>query len=102
MWERSIIGYEARSSGCQIRKAHTGIEGSGNARRRRAEGPLAQPLCDEAPAEDSPFSPDRGGCPSNAGEGTGCTQIFGPPPSDAGREQAGDSPTLTALPEPTS
>src|ERR1700737_800910 len=73
-----------------------------NARRRRAEEPLAQPLWHETPAEDSPLSPDRGGCPPNAGECTGRTQIFGPPPSNAGRQQPGDPPTLTALPEPTS
>jgi hypothetical protein len=34
-----------------------------------------------SPSEDSPLSPDRGVCPPNAGECTGRTQIFGPPPS---------------------
>jgi hypothetical protein len=56
----------------------------------------------EAPSEDSPLSPNRGGCPPNAGECIGRTQIFGPPPSNAGRQQPGDPPILTALPEPTS
>src|SRR5438132_1457172 len=93
---------EAHGIGGQIRKTRTGIEGSGNARLRRAEEPLAQPLWYEASSENSPLSPDRGGCPPNAGECTGRTQIFGPPPSNAGREQPGAPPTLTALPEPTS
>src|ERR1700687_2768517 len=73
-----------------------------NARRRRAEEPLAQPLWHEAPSEDSPLSPGRRGCPPNAGECTGRTQIFGPPPSNASRPPRGDSPTLTTAPEPAS
>jgi DNA modification methylase len=43
-------GYEAHGIGRQIRKARTGIEESGNARRRRAEGPLAQPLIATVPS----------------------------------------------------
>src|ERR1700738_947928 len=100
--EGLTIGYEAHGIGGQIRKTRTGIEGSGNARRRRAEEPLAQPLWHEAPAEDSPLSPNRGGCPPNAGEWTGPTQIFGSPPSNASRQRPGDPTNLTALPEPTS
>ena len=95
-------GYEAHRIGRPIRKTHTGIEGSGNARRRRAEGALAQPLWHAAPAEDSPLSPDRGGCSPTAGECTGRTQTFAPPPANAGCQRPGNSPTLTALPKPTS
>ena len=84
------------------RYAAAGIEGTGDARRRRAEEPLAQPLWHEASSEDSPLSSDRGGCPPNARERTGHPQIFRPPPSNAGRQQPGDHPTLTALPERTS
>src|ERR1035437_4181184 len=43
VWGRLTIGYEAHGIGCQIRKTRTGIEGSDNARRRRAEEPVAQP-----------------------------------------------------------
>src|ERR1700737_2162467 len=99
---RGEIGYEAHAIGGKIRTTRPGIEGSGNARRRRAEEPLAQPLWHEAPSEDPPLSPDRSGCPPNAGEWTGRTQIFGPPPSNASRTQPGDPTNLTALPEPTS
>jgi hypothetical protein len=56
----------------------------------------------KAPSEDSPFSADCGGCPPNAGESAGRTQILGPSPLNAGREQPGDSATITALPERTS
>jgi len=54
------------------------------------------------PSEDSPLSPDRGGCPPNAGECSRRTQVFGPPPLDAGRQQPGDLPTITGSPELTS
>src|SRR3979490_3099051 len=100
--EGLTIGYEAHGIGGQIRKTRPGIEGTGNGRRRRAEEPLAQPIWHEAPSEDSPLSADRGGCPPNAGECTGRTQIFGPPPSHAGAQQPGDPTTLIALPEPAS
>src|SRR5208282_510520 len=95
-------GYEAPGIGGQIRKTRTGIEGPGNARRRRAEGALAQPLWHEGPSEDSPLSTDRSGCPPNAGKRTGRTQIFGPPPSNAGRQRHSDLSTITGSPEPTS
>jgi hypothetical protein len=102
VWGGLTIGYEAHGIGGQIRKTRAGIEGSGNARRRRAEEPLAQPIRHEASSEDSPLSADRGGCPPNAGECTGRAQIFGSPPSNAGRQQPSDPTTLIALPEPTS
>ena len=86
-----LAGYEAHGIGRQIRKTQTRIEGSGIARRRRTDGPLARPLWPEAPSINSPLSPDRGGCPPNAGERTGRTQILGPPPFKAGFEQPADS-----------
>jgi hypothetical protein len=43
------VGYEAHGIGGQIRKTRTGIEGPGNAMRRRTEGPLAQPLWTKLP-----------------------------------------------------
>src|ERR1019366_3393581 len=102
VWGGLTSGYEAHGIGRQIRKTRTGIERAGNARRRRAEGALARPLWHEAPSEDSPLSPDRGGCPPNAGERTRRTQIFGPPPSNAGSQQSGEPPIFAALQEPTS
>src|SRR5260221_704930 len=46
------IGYEAHDIEHQIRRTRTGIEGSGNARRRRTEGSLGQPIWDEAPSKN--------------------------------------------------
>jgi hypothetical protein len=40
------------------------------------------------------LSADRGGCPPNAGECTGRTQALGPAPSNPGRQQSRDRPTL--------
>src|SRR5258708_32873001 len=99
---RLTIGYEAHGIGGHIRRTRTGIEGSGNAKGRRAEEPLAQPLWHQAPTEDSPLSADRGGCPPNAGECIGRTQIFGPPPSNASRQQRNDPPSPPPFPHPTS
>ena len=41
VWRGLTTGYEAHGIGRQIREINTGIEGPGNARRSRAEGPLA-------------------------------------------------------------
>src|SRR5260221_704931 len=54
------------------------------------------------PQKISPLSPDRSGSPPNAGACTGRTQIFGPPPSNAGCQQPGARPTITGSTERTS
>src|SRR2546428_12178325 len=95
-WGGLTIDYEAHDIGRQIRTTRRGTEGSGSARRRRAEGALAQPLWHAATSEDSSLSPDRGGCSPTAGECTGRTQTFAPPPSNAGCQRPGNSPTLPA------
>src|SRR5260370_2568664 len=95
------IGYEAHGIGHQIRKTRTGIEGAGNARRRRAEEPLAQPIWHEAPSEDSPLSPGRGGFPPTATKGTARTHNFGAPLSHSSRQQTADPPLPTSPPKPS-
>src|SRR2546427_3757451 len=71
VWGGITIDYEAHGIGGQSRGTRRGTEGAENAKRPRAEGALAQPLWHAAPSEDSPLSPDRGGCPPNAGECAG-------------------------------
>jgi hypothetical protein len=83
-------------------KTYAGFEGSGNARRRRAEGSLAQFVRDGAASQNSPLSANRGNRLSNAGERTGWPQAFRPPSSDARRRERGGGPTSTELSEPQS
>src|SRR5258708_17016290 len=93
VWGRLTIGYEAHGIGGQIRRTRTGIEGSGNARRRRAEEPLAQPLWHQAPTEDSPLSADRGGRPPDAGESAGGPPNLAPPALNTRPRQTPDPTT---------
>src|SRR5216684_147347 len=83
-------------------KTCTGFEGARNARRRRAEGTLAQLVRDGATPQNSPLSADPGNRLSNAGECTGRAQPFRPPSSSARRQKRGGWPTSTGLPEPQS
>lgn len=97
------IGYDAHGIGRQIRKARTRIELKNL--ETRGDDELKDhwlSLYGAKPPQKIHHSPDRGGRPPNAGECTGRTEIFGPPPSNAGRQQPGDLPTTTESPEPTS
>ena len=80
------IGYEAHGIERQIRETLTGIEGSGDAWRRRVKGTLAQLVRDRAAPQNSSLPADRGRRLSNAGECSGRAQACCPPPP-TGRRQ---------------
>ena len=62
----------------------------------------AQAVRDGATEQNSPLAADPGVRLPHAGECAGRTQAIRPPPVNQDRQQHGDSPTITELPEPTS